>query len=196
MALKVDKIVEELDLRAADLSQRQLIIIMNKAAKVLQARIRTRHLGASHTETDRLARNTGKLEEKVIARAAKVGPDGVGVIVDLNTKYASLHFGVRGHFTIIRPVVKKALTVPLPGVIGPNKRALFAANSRSITGKYAANGVLHGKLPGDGKPRRLFSLRQSVAVPVRISIKLDLEDWIQPQIVQMINEKVQQVFDK
>lgn len=193
--IKTDKVVEELDLRAVDLTSAQMIRIMNVAAKLLKEKILRDHLGGTRTTGKRLARNTGNLEKSVIARAAKVGENGVGVEVDIKAKYASVHFGAIGKVTIIRPVTKQALTIPLPEMIGPNKRALYAANSRSITGKFAKGGVLFGKLPGDQRTRRLFSLRKSVAVPVRIDIKQDLENWIEPQIVAMVNEKVRKVFD-
>lgn len=193
--LTIDPVVTELLQRTLDLTSARLIRIMNKAAGLLRDRIKTKHLGAVHTGTDQLARNTGKMETATVARRAIQDVNGVSAQVAVNRPYASIHFGVRGHFTTIRPVTKRALTVPLPGIIGPNKRALFAANSRSITGKFARNGVLHGKLPGDTQPRRLFSLRQSVAVPVRIDVKLDLQDWIQPQIEAMIEQDLRKVFE-
>lgn len=171
-----------------------LIRVMNAGMKQLRDLIKTRFMGGAKTTARRLARNTGKMEQRTVARRAERTGIGVRGSIAINVPYASVHFGVRGHETIITPKVKQALTVPMRGVLGPDKRPVLPANSRQIKGKHVKNGIAYGILPGDVmKP--LFKLKSSVAVPVRVDIQRDIEPVAERIMQKLIRDELIKVMN-
>lgn len=164
-----------------------MIRVMNSVAVDLRDFIKSRFMGGATTSTNRLARNTGKMEQKTIAVKALQSTTSTRAGVQINVPYASVHFGEKGKTsTTIRPRRAQALSVPLFAVRGPNKRPLFAARSPQITGKFTFGGILYGRLPGR-KTDALFAMKDHVVVPVRVSVERD----IQPVATQMMHDRIQ-----
>lgn len=174
----------------------RMIRIVNEAIRALRDLIKTRHMGGAGTGPKRLARNTGKMEERTTATRAKVsGAGDVSASIRINVPYANIHFSEDGRTrTVIRPKTRQALAIPLPGIKGPNKRAMFAPRSREITGKYAENGVLYGVLPGKWSRKPLFLLRQSVVVPARISVARDIQPEGERILTEIIEREAKKIF--
>ena len=173
-----------------------MIRIVNEAIKELRDLLKTRHMGGSSTQPKRLARNTGKMEEKTIATRAVRTNDGVSAAIKVNVKYASVHIGEgKKTETVIRPRIKQALAIPLPGVKGADKRARFKPRSKQITDKYITDyGVIYGRIPGAASQLPLFILRPQVVVPVRVSVERDIQPEGQRILARIVDREVKAIF--
>lgn len=161
---------------------------MNSVASDMRDIIKSRFMGGSNTGTNKLARNTGRMEQKTVVVKAVQSTTSTKSGVAINVPYASVHFGEHGKTsTTIRPRTAQALSVPLFAVKGPNHRPVFAARSTAITGKFTFGGILYGRLPGK-KTDALFSMRDHVTVPVRVSVERD----IQPIALKLMAERIEQ----
>jgi hypothetical protein len=173
----------------------RMIRIVNEAIRELRDLIKTRYMGAASTQPKRLARNTGKLEQSTTATRATRTADGVSASINMRRKYASVHFGEKGKTqTVIRPKVKKALTVPTYFIKGPDQRPRYAANSKQISDKYVRNGVLYGKIGGEASGHPLFVLRDSVVVPVRVSVERDIQPEGQRILARIVDREIKKIF--
>jgi hypothetical protein len=173
-----------------------MIRIMNEAIRELRDLLKSRHMGGPRTTAKRLARNTGKMEEKTVATRAVKKADGVSASIKINVKYASVHIAEGNKTqTIIRPRIKQALAVPLPAVKGADKRARFKPRSRQITGKYITDsGVIYGTLPGGASQLPLFALRSQVVVPVRVSVERDIQPEGERILARIVDREVKKIF--
>lgn len=196
MATRAQQAAARFQRQVNQLTGPRMIRIVNEAIQELRDLVKTRYMGATRTESKRLARNTGKMEAATIATRAKRDANGdVSAQLKIGVPYASVHFGEHGKTeTIIRPKNKLALTVPTYFAKGGNGRALFPAKSRAIKGKYVRNGVLYGQLPGQASKQPLFVLRSSVVVPVRVSVERDIQPEANRIMSAIVAREVQKIF--
>jgi len=192
--LTVSEKVSRLQQRAQILIGPRMIRIMNEAANTVRDFMVQRFMGGSSTSANRLARNTGNMEQKTVARRAKQTTSGTNATIAINTPYASVHFGEGGKTqTVIRPRIATALAVPLHAVKGANQRPLLPARSNLITGKFTFGGILYGRLPGQ-KTQGLFSMRDSVTVPVRVSVERDIQPFATKTVQTLIEREAQKLL--
>jgi hypothetical protein len=174
-----------------------MIRIMNEAIKELRDYVVRNHMGGERTGPNRLARNTGKMEQKTIATRAKQTAEGTSASIKVNVKYASTHIAEGSETqTIIRPRLKQALAIPLSAVKGADKRARFKPRSRQISGKFLTQpeGIIYGRLPGGASQLPLFVLRPQVVVPKRISVKRDIEPEGQRILARIVDREIKKIF--
>ena len=148
------------------------------------------------TTATKLRKRTAKLAASTKPRPVKKVKGNYEAGVKFGTRYAGVHIGKKGHKTVIRPVNKQYLAIPLKaaqtragvargrprdaGVFGKTFIAKSKAGNLIIFGKSvyqkgARAGQTHGKIVP------LFVLKKQVTVPVRIVTK-DLINWIKPKI--------------
>lgn len=186
--------IQRLQQNAQILVGPRMVRIMNEAASQVRDFIKQRFMGGARTSPNRLARNTGHMEQNTVARRATQTTSGTTATVAINVPYASVHFGEGGKTsTTIRPKSAKALAVPFAAVKGANNRPLYPAKSAAITGKFSFRGVLYGRLPG-GKTTGLFQLRDSVTVPVRVSVERDIQPFAEQTVRSLIDAEAQKLF--
>lgn len=190
------KAAKKIQAQVAQFTGPRMIRIMNEAIRTLRDLIKTRHMGGSATGPKRLARNTGKMEKNTIATRASNKNGNVTAAIKINVPHASVHFGEGNKTqTVIKPRIKQALTVPLPGILGGDKRPRFAARSKQISGKYITDhGVLYGRLPGGKSQMPLFVLRTSVVVPVRVSVERDIKPEGERILKETIEREATKIF--
>jgi len=192
--LTVSEKVSKLQQRAQILIGPRMVRIMNEAADTVRSFMVQRFMGGASTSANRLARNTGNMEQKTVARRAKQTTSGTTATIAINTPYASVHFGEGGKTsTTIRPRIAKALAVPLAAVKGPNHRPVLRAKSNLITGKFTFGGILYGRLPGQ-KTQGLFSMRDSVTVPVRVHIERDIQPFATKTVQRLIEREAEKLL--
>jgi len=173
----------------------RMIRIMNEAIKELRDYVVRNHMGGDRTGPNRLARNTGKMEQKTIATRAKQTAEGTSASIKVNVKYASTHIAEANETqTIIRPRLKQALAIPLSAVKGADKRARFKPRSRQISDRFLSEGIIYGRLPGGATQLPLFVLRPQVVVPKRISVKRDIEPEGQRILARIVDREVKKIF--
>jgi hypothetical protein len=166
-----------------------MIRIMNEAAREVRDYMVQRFMGGASTGPNRLARNTGDMERKTVARRATQTTAGTSATIAINTRYASVHFGEGGKTsTTIRPRLAQALAIPLAAVKGANHRPLLRAGSSLITHKFTFGGTLYGRLPGT-KVQPLFSMRDSVTVPVRVHVERDIQPYATKVVQTLIDRE-------
>jgi hypothetical protein len=192
--LTVSEKVTKLQERGQILIGPRMVRIMNEAARDVRDFMVQRFMGGASTSGNRLARNTGDMERKTVARRATQTTSGTKATIAINTPYASVHFGEGGKTqTVIRPRIATALAVPLPAVLGPNRRPLLPARSKAITHKFTFGGILYGRLPGT-KVQPLFSLRNSVTVPVRVHVERDIQPYATKVVQSLIEREAQKLL--
>jgi phage gpG-like protein len=188
----ISKRLQRMDRLVAQFTGPRVIRIMNETAREVRDYIKSRYMGGGRTSPNRLARNTGEMERKTVARRAETTDGKTKAVVAINVPYASVHFGEGGKLaTVIRPKKGKALAIPLAAVRGPNQRPVLPAGSSQITKKFSFKGILYGALPGQ-KTKPLFALRSSVTVPVRVQVERD----IQPFATQTMQDKLKREIVK
>ena len=173
----------------------RMIRIVNEAVQTLLTVIKTRHMGGASTGPKQLARNSGRIEKKTTATRAKRSASGVSASINIDVPYASIHFpeGKRTR-TVINARKGQALAIPLAGIKGPNKRPLFKPRSPQILGKYAAKGILYGRINNKEKQIPLFLLRTSVVVPARASVERDLKPEGERILKEVIEREAKKIF--
>lgn len=192
--LTVSEKVSKLQQRAQILIGPRMVRIMNEAASTVRDFMVQRFMGGASTSANRLARNTGRMEQKTVARRALQSTSGTRATIAISTPYASVHFGEGGKTsTTIRPRIAKALAVPMQAVKGANQRPVLAARSTLITGKFTFGGILYGRLPGQ-KTQGLFSMRDSVTVPVRVHIETDIQPFATKTVQTLIDREAQKLL--
>lgn len=192
--LTVSERLLQLEQRANILVGPRMIRLMNEAADTVRNYMVQRFMGGASTTANRLARNTGNMEQKTVARRAKQTTTGTSAVIAINTPYASVHFGEGGKTsTTIRPRLAKALAVPLQAVKGANQRPVLRAGSSAITGKFTFGGILYGRLPGK-KTQALFSMRDSVTVPVRVHVEKDIQPFAAKTVQMLIEREAQKLL--
>jgi hypothetical protein len=200
MATRIEQQVRKFNRQVAQFTGPRMIRMMNEALRELRDLVVTRYMGGARTGPKRLARNTGKMEQRTVARRAKkVGNDIQGSIA-INVPYASTHFREKGQpsETLITPKRKQALTIPLDGIKGADKRPRFPASSTQISGKYVdhESGILYGTLPGGRSQMPLFVLRPSVVVPKRIDVARDIEPEGQKILDRIVQREADKIFSE
>lgn len=192
--LTVTEKLAKLEQRAHILVGPRMIRIVNEAARGVRDYMVQRYMGGARTSANRLARNTGDMERKTVARRAQQSTTGTNATIAINTPYASVHFGEKGKVqTVIRPRIAKALAVPLAAVKGANQRPLLRAKSSAITHKFTFGGILYGRLPGK-KTQGLFSMRDSVTVPVRVHVERDIQPFATALVQSLIEREAQKLL--
>lgn len=172
----------------------RMIRMVNEACRATRDFMVQRFMGGAHTTANRLARNTGQMEQKTVARRAVQTTNGTTATIAINVPYASVHFGENGKVsTTIRPRIAQALAVPLSAVKGANQRPLLRANSQFITRKFTFGGILYGRLPGR-KTAALFSMRNSVTVPVRVSVERDIQPFATATLQNIMEREARKLF--
>jgi hypothetical protein len=81
----------------------------------------------------------------------------------------------------------------MQAVKGSNQRPVLKASSKLITGKFTFGGILYGRLPG-GKTTGLFSMRDSVTVPVRVHIETDIQPFATKLVQTLIDREAQKLL--
>ena len=194
--LTVSEKVSKLQQNAQILIGPRMIRIINEATRTVRDYMVQRFMGGASTSANRLARNTGNMEQKTVARRAKQTTSGTSGTIAINTPYASVHFGEHGKTqTVIRPRLAKALAVPLAAMKGPNQRPVLKAGSNLITNKFTFGGTLYGRLPGQ-KTQGLFSMRDSVTVPVRVSVERDIQPFATKTVQMLIEREAQKLLGR
>ncbi len=172
----------------------RMVRIMNEAAKTVRDYMVSRFMGGANTSSNRLARNTGRLEKSTVVRRATNSPDSAKASIVIGAKYASVHFGEGGkQSTTIRPKKGTALAIPLSAARGGDRRPVLAAGSPLITRKFTHNGILYGRLPGK-LTQPLFKMAGSVTVPVRIHVERDIQPFAEETVKALIEREAQKLL--
>ena len=192
--LSVSGRMRQLDKRVAQLTGPRIIRIMNEAAQDVRDWMVGRFMGGGRTAPNRLARNTGDMERKTVARRAETTDGVTKAVIAINVPYASIHFGEGGKLsTTIRPKKGKALAIPLAAIKGANQRPILSAGSSAITKKFSFGGVLYGSF--NGQPTQaLFRLRSSVVVPVRVQIERDIQPYATAKVQEILEREITKIF--
>ena len=192
--LTVSGKIQKFQIRAQTLIGPRMIRVMNVATGLVRDYIKQRFMGGANSSANRVARNTGNLEQKTVARRATQTTKGTNGVVVINTPYASVHFGEKGKTsTTIRPRIAQALAVPRAAVKGADHRPMLKANSKFITNKFTFGGVLYGRLPGQ-KTTGLFDMRDSVTVPVRIHVERDINPFAGETVAALVDAEAKKLF--
>lgn len=171
-----------------------LLRAVNGTARDTRDFIKSHFMGGAITTGNRLARNTGKMEQKTTAGRAIQSTVDTKALVSINVPYASVHFGEGGKTsTTIFPRHAKALAIPLNAVKGTNHRPVLPANSRAITNKFTHRGLLWGRLPGQ-RTQPLFRMAGSVTVPVRITVERDIIPYAQDLLGKRIQAEAKKIL--
>lgn len=192
MALTISERFKKLEEKGKQLTGPRAVRVVNEVTRKTRDYMVQRFMGGANTSPNRLARNTGKMEQKTVARRAVKTNHGVTATIAINVPYASVHFAENAHkVTVIRPKKAQSLTIPI--FVNSQKRAPYAANSASITGKFTFGNVLYGRLPGE-KVKPLFRLRQSVSVPSRISVAKDIQPFADAEMAKAFDREATKIF--
>lgn len=171
-----------------------LLRAVNATARDTRDFIKQRFMGGTSTSGNRLARNTGKMEQKTVAGRAAQSTIDTKALVSINVPYASVHFGEGGKTkTTIFPRHAKALAIPLNAVKGTNHRPLLQAGSRLIKNKFTHGGLLYGRMPGK-LTAPLFRMAGSVTVPVRINVERDIIPFAQDLLSKRIKVEAAKIL--
>jgi hypothetical protein len=188
---------KRLNEKVSKFTSTELVRIVNKATREVRDMIVQRYMGGAARRPpsfiNRLARNTGNMEKKTVARRAVATDQGISASINIGVPYASVHFSDDGRTeTVIRPKRAQALAVPtLTSPVGPDHRPILRAGSPLITKKFSHDGVMWGRLPGR-KTEPLFLMRGSVTVPARVNVQRD----IQPRANKILVDLIEEAFKK
>lgn len=184
----------QLEARGKQLTGPQAVRIVNEVTRKTRDYMVRRFMGGASTSPNRLARNTGNMEQKTVARRAVQTNHGVSATIAINVPYASVHFVEAQHkVTVIRPKKAQSLTIPI--FVNNQKRAPYAASSTSITGKFTFRGTLWGRLPGEQR-KPLFKLVNSVSVPSRVNIAKDIQPYADAEMVKAFEREANKIFNR
>jgi len=192
---KAERAAKRIERQLQQFTGPRMIRIMNKAVKEVLTMIKTRHMGGASTGPKQLARNTGRIEKKTIATRAQRQGQEVKASIKIDVPYASVHFpeGNRKK-TLINAKKGQALAIPLPAIKGSDKRPMFKPRSPQILGKYAAKGILYGRIFNQERQKPLFLLRTHVVVPARASVDRDIKPEAEKILERIIREEATKVF--
>lgn len=165
--------------------------ILNRGAVGLAKRIQNKHLSGSQTGSNRLAERTGRLKDSVRVIQSNTSGTPRSYVV-IGSPYASVHFGIKGEETIIRPKSKKALTIPTEFAKDGRGATIGSAQSGKFKNTFIIHGNIIGQRPGDSRFLPLFTLKNQVRIPVRVDIQDDLlrptQVYLERQLAIMLRE--------
>jgi len=192
LAKTIPQFVRELDKKREALD-RLKIRAMNTTMKDLRQRLIARHFSGPTTPTS-IRRQSGALIRSIIIGRALIDTSGVSALLSFTNPHASIHIGKRGRGTRISPVRADHLAIPTSFARNAQQVPLGGPFSSKWMKTFVAGKTIFGRRRGDPTVRPLFTLRDSVIVPQRIDIQLDILNPAQEIYTQHLEAGLEKVL--
>lgn len=170
----------------------QLKNALGIAALKLRKRIQDKNLsGRGRSKIGRISERSGNLKNSVIVVDPPDAGDEIQKDIRITARYASVHIGQLGQETRIT-ARGKALTIPTRFAKDSRGVPLGPADSGRFRDTVVRNGKIFGQVSGQSGEVPLFTLKNSVVVPVRVDIQQHI---LRPALPQIKRDLAQAVKD-
>lgn len=169
--------------------QQLMVTALNKTLPLLKQRLIKTNLSAKPTATSHsIRRQSGKLQKSVTFSKATPAKGFSVATFTISASYAKVHIGNKftGR-TVIRPR-GKFLAIPTRFARKKSGEPIAGPRDPRWGRTFVANDIIFGTLGKNKSVKPLFTLRTSVVVPQRVSVKRDIVKPAQQIYEQKIRE--------